>query len=144
MGHYQRHLDAVLQLRAIDKRNYDLAVPGHRPHDQTRTLHQLPVVPIHECIEEELHDDPTILEQLDRSVRDRTWPPSYFDNPIVQTEGDSPLPIAMFVDGVPYSNLDGVLGFWFINLISGTRHLAVCMRKRNMCKCGCKGIYDSM
>ena len=30
-------------------------------------------------------------------------------------------------------------GYWLVNLLTGRRHLFFTMRKKNMCRCGCKG-----
>ena len=46
--------------------------------------------------------------------------------------------LALYIDGVPYSRHDGFLGFWVYNLITWKRHLAVVLRKSQMCACGCR------
>ena len=48
-------------------------------------------------------------------------------------------PIAIYIDGVPYSHTDGVIGWWLINLITQRRYLISILRKRNFCRCGCRG-----
>ena len=49
------------------------------------------------------------------------------------------LPLALYVDGVPYSSTDSVIGIWMYNLVSERRHLLALLKKRNACRCGCRG-----
>ena len=53
--------------------------------------------------------------------------------------GQPHLPLVLYADGVPYSQTDSLVGFWIYNLISERRHLVAAVKKRNLCKCGCKG-----
>ena len=48
-------------------------------------------------------------------------------------------PISLFVDGVPYSQVDSVIGFWLVNMVNGQRYVFATLRKKFMCRCGCKG-----
>ena len=43
------------------------------------------------------------------------------------------------MDGVRYSITDSVLGIWVMNWVTGRRHLWGLVRKRLVCRCGCKG-----
>ena len=38
-----------------------------------------------------------------------------------------------------FQRRDSVTGYWLVNLLTGRRHLFFTMRKKNMCRCGCKG-----
>eukprot|EP00969_Alexandrium_andersonii_P326288 14417314-Alexandrium_andersonii.AAC.1 len=60
--HYRRHLDAVMKTHKLDNQ-YTLPVPGHSKHDACRTVHQVPTRVPHECVEEELQEDPGLLEK---------------------------------------------------------------------------------
>lgn len=69
-------------------------------------------------------------------------PKAYFEHPMVRARASTEpplLPIALFIDGVPYSQTDSVVGFWIVNLISGRRHLCAVLRKKLTCACSCKG-----
>ncbi len=44
----------------------------------------------------------------------------------------------LYMDGLPYSQTDGVVGVWLINMSSGMRHMVAVIRKRICCKCGCR------
>ena len=62
--------------------------------------------------------------------------PLYADN---SAAGPGRVPLALYQDGVSFmwDRKDGALGFWFINLVTQRRHLALVLRKRFMCHCGC-------
>ena len=47
--------------------------------------------------------------------------------------------VNLFVDGVKYSLTDTVIGFWFVDVLTGKRYLFATIRKRLVCDCGCKG-----
>ena len=49
------------------------------------------------------------------------------------------MPLSLYMDGVPYSKTDSMLGIWAYNEISKMRHLMVILRRRCWCRCGCKG-----
>ena len=140
-GHYQRHLDACLGHSTKSDKLYALAAPSHATGTLGRSMRVLYTVPPHEAVATEM-EDPTALAQL-RSVVDRgDLPPRCYNHQIVARHGtpEAPvLPLAMFIDGVPYSINDSVVGMWCQNLATGTRHLCAVLRKRHMCRCGCKG-----
>ena len=67
-------------------------------------------------------------------------PPAYNNHPLVLAAGDSPvLPISLFVDGVAYSHVDTVIGYWVTNEVTQRRHLLCALRKKLLCQCGCRG-----
>ena len=93
-------------------------------------------------LDNELRADATWQSVLGEAVANRQLPQSYFDHEAVRATpaGDPPcMPIGMFVDGVPFQKKDGVIGFWIYTLITGVRHLAIVVRKSELCRCGCKG-----
>jgi hypothetical protein len=139
-GHYSRHLDDKLGFRDIKKRQYKLNVPGMGRHDIARTSIPVHLMVPHECIDRELKSDVTIRIRCQEMAEAREFPPSYFDNPVVVTHGaGAVLPLGMFMDGVPYSLTDAVVGIWLFNLVTGTRHLIGLIRKSVVCQCGCRG-----
>ena len=78
---------------------------------------EIPFVPPHESIEEELAASSVTLEC--------TW--------------HSSIPLAIYVDRTPFSKLDSILGIFVVILVTGSRHLVGTLRKTDICKCGCKG-----
>ena len=83
-------------------------------------------------------DDSVIVRSRDmKSSED--LPPSYWENPIVQSHpSEDVIPLALYMDGLPYSHTDAVVGVWLINLVTGMRHMISIIRKRICCKCGCR------
>eukprot|EP00969_Alexandrium_andersonii_P304118 13443383-Alexandrium_andersonii.AAC.1 len=91
---------------SFDKRLYRLPVPGHRRHDLSRTVHDLPVQPAHEAMERELEAHPEIMENFERAKTNGDLPPAFWRHPVVQASGGDALPVALYVDAVPYSRHD--------------------------------------
>jgi hypothetical protein len=79
--------------------------------------------------------DPAILQ----SVSSTSWPPLYYNNPIVKQSETPVVPLALYLDGVPSTKRDGILGFWLYSLVTFKRHLICVLRKSQLCRCGCKG-----
>ena len=116
-----------------------MKVPGQGKHDLQRSEQNIHIVPGYEQMLRDI--DEKIENQLVelRSRRDGL-PDQYWDHPVVLQDPESLIyPIGIYIDGVPYSLTDGVIGFWMINLITQKRYLISLLRKRNICKCGCKG-----
>jgi hypothetical protein len=143
-GHYQRKMDTVLGFARERRRLYNVAVPGHAKHDLSRTVHSIPCIPPHEAIAELMQDADFHVDLADRLARD-ALPPAYHEHPVVVAEPaegapEGPVaPIAIFVDGVPYSHTDGVIGWWIEYIPTGRRFLCALLRKRLACRCGCRG-----
>ena len=83
----------------------------------------------------------TFKLRLQEAIQDGNFPPAYDQHPVVQ--GSSPddpvLPVALYLDGLPYTLTDSVLGIWLINMLTGVHHCLIVLRKRLCCKCGCRG-----
>ena len=116
-----------------------LSVPSLAKYDPSRCCHDVPVNVPHECLSEEILEHPEILDEVEATQ----WPPAYYDNPIVRRDGRRVVPLALYLDGVPSTKRDGILGFWVYNLIARRRHLICVLRKSSLCKCGCGG-WDSI
>ena len=138
-GHYQRHLDERLGLKDNRDKLYAYFVPAHRKHDVSRASVRTWGVPVHEALQDDMMSDPRISVRLREAVEARSLPEVYFAHPVVQRSSEAVLPYALYMDAVPYSRVDSVLGFWVVNLLTQSRHLVAMMRKRWMCKCGCRG-----
>ena len=57
---------------------------------------------------------------------------------IQERPGEGVIPLSLYMDGVPYSHTDSVIGVWICNMLTGVRHLSLVIRKRLVCKCGCR------
>jgi len=136
-GHFQRHLDTVtgIDMKSQMSWRYTVDVPQHDKYDASRTSHALAVSVPHEDLNEEILSDPTILQRASAM----SWPPAYYANPIVRAVANIVIPLALYLDGVPSTKRDGVLGIFIYNLVTLKRHLIAVIRKSSLCKCGCKG-----
>lgn len=140
-GHFTRKLrSAGVVLQADSKTFYEVDVPGHSKHDAQRTSHVVHIMPLHEQLLEDLSSSHGWRARLARLQAEGALPPVYRDHPVVANGGDVPVvPVELYLDGVPYSQNDGVLGLWLTNMLTGARYLYGLLRKRNFCRCGCKG-----
>lgn len=145
-GHYQRHLANKLDFKTHKAGFYYMNIPGHKRHDLSRSTNLVPVRPVHEAIDGELAGDPTILARLRDLVRRRALPKAYFRHPVVRSTSALVVPLGLFIDGVPYSHTDSLVGVWAANLVSGARHFIMGVRKRTLCRCGCRAwcSYDAI
>jgi len=103
-------------------------------------VHSIYGLPCHEQLSKDLDEDAPLRSKLAELLRDRSLPPVYYDHPVVRRHRGRPvLPLALYLDAVPWSQTDSVLGFWLVCLISGRRYLYAMLRKQHACRCGCKG-----
>ena len=94
----------------------------------------------HEAIDEDVRGDNDLRGQLQYAVDNEQLPKCYYMHPVVLSAfGELVLPCAIFIDGLPYSLNDSVIGFWLVNLLTGCRYLLGTLRKKFACQCGCRG-----
>ena len=134
-GHFQRHLDAVSGLGADSPLFYRVPVPCHTKHDQRRRVIDVQVMPPHECLHREHMADPALAAK----VADTAWPPSYTEHSKVRGRDGHVVPLALYIDAAQYIRRDSVVVFVVCNMLSGSRHLCCVLKKRDMCRCGCRG-----
>ena len=143
-GHFQRHLDVVFRGRLDRSRLYELETPAQGKHDLSRCTRTMHVLNLHEELAEHMAD-PAVRTKLIEWESSGDAPPAYTDHPLVRAGAPigSPsgrvLPVALYMDGVPYSQTDSALGFWLSCLLTHRRFLGAVLRKRGACKCGCRG-----
>jgi hypothetical protein len=138
-GHCSRKLRKEMGIDESDDL-YRFAVPGHGKHDLSRSLHDCWCMPMHEQVAEDLAADASCRADLLEARRTRALPDVYWQHPVVKRHCDRPvLPLAIYIDAVPFSLTDSVLGFWAVNLLSKRRYLWATLRKSQSCKCGCRG-----
>ena len=112
-GHYQRRLDSYLGVAEDDASFYHVDVPGHDKAQASRMVHRVEVVPPHEALAAEYAGSPSVMERLHQSIAANEWAASYNSHPVVlASPPGTVLPLALYIDGVPYSRHDGFLGFW--------------------------------
>ena len=143
-GKYSRKVKRVLQFDMHDKRLCKLSVPTYKKYSLSRSVHDIWVLPPHEALHEEVvHEDAagrSIASRVRDSIVGQEWAPVYNEHPIVKAHpGRTVIPYALYLDGAPFTKTDGFLAFLVYNLVTGTRHLSVLLRKSEMCACGCRG-----
>jgi hypothetical protein len=119
-GHYQRKLSAVLGRDADVESMYSLDIPTHSRTSMSRVVRSLPVLVPHELVDRDA--SPALRTQLREAIDHDELPPAYFHHPVVVAHGsmdDPVLPLSIYLDGVPYSVNDSVIGIWIVNNISG-------------------------
>ena len=122
-GKYQRALDRVLP----PPEHLDfIQVPSVVRGTATRTLASTAVALVHESIEAEVREDPSIMER----VTTTHWPVAYYEHPMVKSalrQGTQlPLPLFMYTDALRYTSAVGshpdlLLGFWLQNGVSNNQ-----------------------
>ena len=140
-GHYNRHVKRKFGAVFTTDSHYKVPMPGRTKDVIGRDLRDFIVAPVWEQLDEDLRKDPTSLLKLEEAIEDGKLPPVYHSNPVVVAHHDEkPVwPLRFFVDGVPYSQNDGVIGFWLIDGINGKRYFIGGLRKKVICNCGCRG-----
>jgi hypothetical protein len=138
-GHYQRHLNKTLAVFRDAAPEYDILVPCSNRKQPGRDKTWMPALVPQEELDAELREYHSWAEDLQSAIDEGALPPGYDNHPIVQASASPPVPIALFIDAVPYSNVDSLIGFWIVNLLSWRRHFIVGIRKSMLCRCGCKG-----
>eukprot|EP00969_Alexandrium_andersonii_P323140 14277709-Alexandrium_andersonii.AAC.1 len=128
-GHDQRHLDSVFQLKHGHDL-YECNIPGHMKYDMTRGIHTTLLRPAHESLHKEVAENPDLYDKLDELVNSAEWGEQYSQHPVVVASGGPGVfPLALYMDGLPYTKSDSLLGVYVYNLVSGTRHLVAVLRK---------------
>ena len=140
-GHYQRKLDSALGFKRFDGQLYEMTVPGYDRHGVEREPQTIHVIPPHESLSAELAEHPEILRDWREKVEGQRWIAEYEANPIIQNSSPDEraitLPIAMYMDKVPFTKKESFMGI-FCNFIgTGKRHMLACLRTSDMCSCGC-------
>ena len=142
-GHYQRHLDTVLKTNAMDL--YEIPAACHCKFDVVRTNKNFEALVPHEGLKHEV--DTIGLRVFQDNMQDTGLSELYRDHPLFQecllNNDPLPIPLALYVDGVPFTNSDSFIGFWIEVLPTKTRHIVCLLRKSDLCKCGCRG-YDTI
>ena len=139
---YSKHVKKVVGIDMGHECLQWLQVPCSDSGDGSRTTMALPVINPHEVLNQEMGEDGGEIDsKLAQLVKDCMVPPVYTSHTVAIASGMKAQPGVLYVDGVPTTKKDGLLGFWVYFLLSRRkkRHLVCCIRKSRMCKCGCRG-----
>ena len=144
-GHYQRHLETVLQLRHHDERLYSMQIPGYDKKHAARCKIDVQISPLHESLQEEAAANPSIAEEVRRLKCEGKMPAQYTNHPVVRSAPPETvvIPYSLYLDAFPYTKHDSCLGITVYNEVTEKRHLVASLRKGELCKCGCK-MWDSL
>ena len=139
-SHYNRHLKKLLGFETGSDVLDSLPLPSSDSGDGSRIEYRQPVIHPHEHLNLEMADDGEELkEKLAAARRDDLLPPVHTNHPIVLKHGTDVQPVVLYLDGVPTTKKDGVLGVWLYFHFSRKRHCCTIIKKSRMCKCGCRG-----
>ena len=139
-GNYQRFLDAKLGYRTGTREKFIMVnVPQYRRHHAGRTTVPTPMLLPHIPLQEEIAARPGFADELQTAIDAGDLPKSYTEHDVVKSSATPVAPIGLYLDGVPFLKKDSVLGFWLYNVLTQRRHLIAVLRKRTLCKCGCRG-----
>ena len=138
-GHFERKFAAAMGYEQYQGRAMILDVPGHSASTMSRVVHQLPFIPAHEALHDEMLNTPGLDETLAADVAVGAWPDSYVHHPVTRASAGKAMPLALYMDGVPYTKNDGLLGVWVYNCLTQVRHFLGALRKSKVCRCGCRG-----
>ena len=128
-GHYHRHLSKHLPMYRDGAVEYEIQMPCSTKGNPGRDSTWHPVLVPQEELDNELRTTPGWADKVKDAIDNGLFPPCYDTNPIVQASTAPVVPVAVFVDAVPYSNVDSLIGFWVLNVLTGVRHLIVSVRK---------------
>lgn len=143
-GKYSQRFDRVVSGGTPSSHDwFRVSVPLFRRGDASRKLVDIPTLPPHEVVAEEMGaNGAQILEQLGTTIASGSMPRAYFDHPVVQqaqADGALARPLALYLDAVDFAREDASLGIWLSDCLTGRRWCVACFRKSEMCKCGCSG-----
>ena len=138
-GNYQKHLDAVMNLKSKDDEHYIVDLPMYDKCKGHRVIRAIPMQsPLEALVGEVRNSNATFdaLESGPAGVGEEATE-SYNSHPLIVgktlEERKRIVCYAMYVDGVPFSlrrvGYDSVLGIWLVNLHTMRRHLLIAMRK---------------
>ena len=117
---------------SLELRGHDRAQLGRDP---VQLFAMLP----YSCLAEELVATLGIRSRLAQGVAAQTWGAPYSQHPVVMANpGEAVVPCALYLDSVAYQKRDSVLGLWLQSLVTTRRHLFLCFRKCDRCRCGCR------
>ena len=102
-GHFQRRIDDFTLFKVESERSYDVRVPGHDRLENDRVVTEIPFVPPHESIEEELAASAAAADTLATMCCEHELPQAYFQHPVVRSSAPGTV---WPLDETPFSKLN--------------------------------------
>ena len=138
-GKYKAHLDERLHFKEQRRHMYHFDVPGRQRRSEEQCSITLAAKPAYDTLESDFKS-PSYSTQLREAINEGLLPTTYDDHPVVLGHPTELVaPVGIYMDGLPYSQVDSVPEVWVINLVTGARHIMLLLRKRMACACGCRG-----
>ena len=96
--------------------------------------------PAHAILEANDFQDNSYAVKLRETISEGGLPPSYDDHPLVLANPNEMVaPFGIYMDSLPYSLVDSVVGVWLVNLVTQARHAMLLVRKKRVCDCSRRG-----
>ena len=96
--------------------------------------------PAPEILEANAFQDDFYAVKLREAISEGGLPPGYDDHPLVLANPNELVaPFGIYMDSLPYSLVDSVVGVWLVNLVTQARHVMLLVRKKCVCDCSCRG-----
>ena len=141
-GNHARHFDRTVGLSDVlaSERVDAIAVPAYRRGVLGGCTQTYCATLAFESLEAEITEEPDFETKLDKTIASlgrcyssHSW--------VRKNPGTKFVPLTLYLDSVAFQwdRKDGASGYWLVNLVTDKRHLLIVTRKRNACKCGCKG-----
>jgi hypothetical protein len=139
-GAFSKHFDKTVGLdKEMQADFYRLSMPAFQRWSLGRSLIDCDVNLAHERLKEHIDAAPDFFEKVDEAAKSSGWADRYRNHELLKVPGgDRLVPLALYIDGVPFLKRDSAIGFWLSNLATGQRVLVMSLRKRQLCRCGCK------
>jgi hypothetical protein len=141
-GQYSKHWDSVMGRRlGTDDDFYELATPVNSRREGVRSVVATHAWPPLEAVEEDISTTPDMDAALEKAIAVGDLPPSYFDHVVVRA-APAGVPVhgyTLYVDAVKCTRTENAIGFWLRNIITKVPLLLLCLRKTELCACGCRG-----
>ena len=131
-GHDSRHLKKVLPIFKEACEPYWVELPVNVKEEVGRSTKQFPMLFAHEELEEKMKDIEGWEADLEEKINEGQFPKAFLEHLVVtqlkeENNKQSILPLSMFIDGVPYSNVDEIEGIWIINMLTERMHFVCCI-----------------
>lgn len=140
-GNFSTHFDKVLGLdKELKKDYYTIDMPMLQKFSLGRVVAPCPVGLVYHDLKKEVEETPRFLDRVVELAKTEAWGQLLREHRLAQQHGARGIvPLGLYLDGVPFLKRDSAIGFWFINLATTKRHLALVVRKRQTCRCSCQG-----
>ena len=140
-GAFQKKFDRTIGLdKQLHMDFYTIPTVVHQRYSFSRCSTDKEILLLHEEIQDEIERTEGFWGKVTSACSQAGWGPAYDAHPVVQAHGaERCVPIGIYLDGVKFQSRDSVTGVWGINLATHTRFLISALRKRELCRCGCKG-----